>query len=326
MVKDLISIIVPCYNVEPYLDDLFSSFDNQTYKKFEVIFVNDGSTDNTLAKLIKYSKNRKNVLVINQKNSGVQNARNNALLLVRGEFVCIFDPDDIFHPDILKILHDAIVYTDSDVSICNYKKIPHSYKYRIITKKVCKFKKILIGKDDVMSGLLSMPTRAPWNKMYRTKIIQSMKEYPNVFNSKCFFADDSLFCSNYFSNCIKSVYVKNKLYYWRQRSGSITHGTFNNKLLTIYMNEQYLNTLDKDVYKITQNYIKSSACLDSMGLINRIYYTKNKCNKDDVLHVYNKYRDNLKYVIRGKLYNIPYRFGTMFTKPVMYLMIRKHLK
>ena len=83
--KDLVSIIVPCHNVSKWLDDLFTSLDAQTYKHFEVIFVNDGSKDETEKLLKEYCKKHQNCKCITQENQGVSVARNNGLKLAGGD-------------------------------------------------------------------------------------------------------------------------------------------------------------------------------------------------------------------------------------------------
>lgn len=85
MKKDLISVIIPCYNVERFLDDLFQSIDRQTIANFEVVFINDGSTDGTLKKLEEFCSTKKRYKLIDQKNQGVSQARNNGLAVAEVE-------------------------------------------------------------------------------------------------------------------------------------------------------------------------------------------------------------------------------------------------
>ena len=93
MRKNLVSIIIPIYNVEEYLEDCLNSLIKQTYRKIEVILIDDGSTDkssNIYSQFLKY----KNIKVIKQKNQGVSNARNNGLKVAKGEYIGFCDSDD----------------------------------------------------------------------------------------------------------------------------------------------------------------------------------------------------------------------------------------
>ena len=87
--KPLISIIIPVYNVEKYLADCLDSLVNQTMSDIEIICVNDGSKDNSLAILEDYAKREKRIVLLNQPNSGVSVARNNALKQVRANTICL---------------------------------------------------------------------------------------------------------------------------------------------------------------------------------------------------------------------------------------------
>lgn len=102
MIKNLVSVIIPCFNVEKWLDDLFASLKAQTYKNFEVIFVNDGSTDGTKQKLEAFCSQNSNYTLINQQNAGPSAARNCGLGKAQGEFVYFCDADDLISPYLLE--------------------------------------------------------------------------------------------------------------------------------------------------------------------------------------------------------------------------------
>lgn len=96
-----VSIIVPVYNVEKYLPNLFDSLKKQTFKNFEVILVNDGSTDNSYQLCINFAKKYRYVTVINQLNQGIGSARNTGIKQARGKYLYFCDPDDYFDADLL---------------------------------------------------------------------------------------------------------------------------------------------------------------------------------------------------------------------------------
>ena len=97
-----LSVVMPVYNVEDYLDEALNSAENQTYKDMEIICVNDGSTDNSLAILEKHAKKDKRIKVINQENQGVSKARNAGMKAATGKYIYFFDSDDVLAPYIME--------------------------------------------------------------------------------------------------------------------------------------------------------------------------------------------------------------------------------
>ena len=111
--KSKISIIVPIYNVENYLRECLESIKNQTFTNFECIMINDGSIDSSQEIAEQYLEDERFYL-INQNNSGQSVARNRAINLAKGEFVCFVDSDDMIHPRLLEFL---VAYIQEDVDI-----------------------------------------------------------------------------------------------------------------------------------------------------------------------------------------------------------------
>lgn len=129
-----VSIVVPIYNGAAFVDDLFASFQAQTFRDFEVILVNDGSTDNTAEKL-DYAQQKMRDLqikIIHQANAGVSAARNAGLQAAGGKYICFVDADDSVSADYLQILHDAITSSQSRIAVGhitrNIEELSHSEK------------------------------------------------------------------------------------------------------------------------------------------------------------------------------------------------------
>ena len=116
--KPLISIIVPIYNLVKYLPKCVESILNQTFKVFELILVNDGSTDNSGEICDKYSYIDDRVKVVHKKNAGVSSARNAGLYLAQGEYIGFVDPDDYIEKDMFEILYNLCEKNNADISIC----------------------------------------------------------------------------------------------------------------------------------------------------------------------------------------------------------------
>ena len=126
-----ISIIVPVYNVEKYLENCIESILNQTFKDFELILVDDGSTDNSGKICDIYEKKDSRIKVIHKNNGGLSSARNAGLDIACGKYVGFIDSDDSIHPRMYEILYDLIKKYESDISCCNYKKIYDIFKDEI---------------------------------------------------------------------------------------------------------------------------------------------------------------------------------------------------
>ena len=118
--NDKISIIVPVYNVEKYLDECIQSIINQTHKNIEIILINDGSTDNSLSILRKYEGIDKRIIVINQENKGLSASRNIGIKKSTGKYISLIDADDIIHPRMIELLYKEIKNNNCDISICMF--------------------------------------------------------------------------------------------------------------------------------------------------------------------------------------------------------------
>ena len=136
MVK--ISVIIPCYNQEKYIEEAIESVLHQTFKDFEIIVVNDGSSDNSLSIIKKYAEKYVNVIsYINQSNQGVIAARNNAIAKSCGEYIFPLDGDDKIAPTCLQKLYDAMIKGKGDVICCegmHWGSINRKFEYAKPTK------------------------------------------------------------------------------------------------------------------------------------------------------------------------------------------------
>lgn len=117
--KDVISIIVPVYNVELYLEECLSSIINQTYSNLEIIVVNDGSTDGSSKILEEFADNDKRICVIEEHHVGASMARNKGIYLAKGEYIYFVDSDDFIEKNTIEIFYNTCVIKESDIVIGN---------------------------------------------------------------------------------------------------------------------------------------------------------------------------------------------------------------
>lgn len=118
--KELISVLLPAYNVGEYIGICLDSILQQTYSNYEVIIVNDGSTDDTLAICQAYAQRDSRIHLFSQENAGVSSARNHCLSQAKGEFVAFIDPDDYVKKDYLQTLLNMQHKTSADIIACDY--------------------------------------------------------------------------------------------------------------------------------------------------------------------------------------------------------------
>ena len=114
-----ISILMPVYNAEKYLNETIDTIKNQSFSNWELIIVDDGSTDNSKEICTKLMNDDKRIKYILQENLGVSHTRNVALENAQGKYIVFVDSDDLIHEDYLKILINSIEKNNSDISVCN---------------------------------------------------------------------------------------------------------------------------------------------------------------------------------------------------------------
>ena len=119
----MISVILPVYNIEKYIDACMTSLLNQTLQDFELLVVNDGSTDNSGAKCLEWSKKDSRIRLIEQENQGLSEARNSGLKVASGEYIAFIDPDDTVEKDYLQTLYENAVKNNAQVSVCAFRYV-----------------------------------------------------------------------------------------------------------------------------------------------------------------------------------------------------------
>ena len=188
-----ISIIIPIYNSENFIYECMNSLIHQTFKNFEIICVNDGSTDKSLKILKNYKKRDKRINIITQKNMGPGIARNIGMKASKGDYLIFLDSDDIFEDTMLEELYAKIKGYDAEIVICNSKdfKIINGSK-NFFNKKYSIFDDILINKTfkstDIKKDFFNLFIWWPWDKLFKTQYINNLGiEYQKLKSSEDLF-------------------------------------------------------------------------------------------------------------------------------------------
>lgn len=211
---DLVSVIVPIYNVQEYLDMCVKSIVEQTYKNLEIILVDDGSPDKCGEMCDCWAQKDDRIRVIHKPNGGLSDARNFGLDICKGRYITFVDSDDYIAQDYVEYMMGNI--GDADICLCNYIAFTENIQ------KVPSF----IEKDEVLSQdqyWASVFTKdstqyaiVAWNKLYKREL------WNNVRFPKGKVHEDRFVSSEIIKQCNKIVFLKKPLYYYRYRYGSIT--------------------------------------------------------------------------------------------------------
>ncbi|MBR3460962.1 MAG: glycosyltransferase family 2 protein [Clostridia bacterium] len=211
----MISIILPVYNTERYLPETIDSILNQSYTDFELIAINDGSTDQSLSILKEYAEKDARVRLIDKPNSGVSDTRNRGISVSKGDYLCFIDADDIIAKDYLELLYKTICGHNADMVVCGYKTFHGSISFTDQQSSQSSEKEIAASSDLLKMGLMT----SSCIKMIRKQIITDN----NIeFDCGMTFGEDLFFCWKCFY-AAKSVWmIDNVLYGYRQSPESST--------------------------------------------------------------------------------------------------------
>lgn len=217
----LVSVIIPVYNVKPYLREALDSVISQTYKSLDIIIIDDGSTDGSEIICNEYTSDPR-VTVVHQKNGGLSNARNTGLDLVKGDYICFLDPDDAYHPAFIETLLDTALSTQAEMVVCKFSMQKTSGKLGMNEKKLTtnwpNLTSGVYSKEDALRSLVGGDLNVSvWNKFYK-KDLWSNVRFPDGHNHE---DTDSIY--RVIDECQRLSMVDKVLYYNRDRSGSITH-------------------------------------------------------------------------------------------------------
>lgn len=258
--KELISIIVPVYNVDKYISYCIESIRRQSIQNFELILVNDGSKDNSGTICDEYAQIDSRIKVIHKKNGGLGSARNAGIDMATGEFIFFCDSDDWIGINYLEILYSAIIEYKADQAVGSFTKVTENEK--ICIKHEEGIYDLSTSEDKIQYCFYKIFGRKhgweTWTRLYRTNII---KNNEIRFCEHCDnFAEDLGYSLVYSLYCSKIVSVNSAEYFYRVRPNSIMTSNvgqfkFNavNEIF-IYFHDKYIKALDgyriKDILPI----------------------------------------------------------------------------
>lgn len=221
---DLISVIVPVYKVEKYLDKCVASIVNQTYRNLEIILVDDGSTDNCGAMCDQWAAKDSRIRVIHKENGGLSDARNAGMAAATGNWIAFVDSDDWIAADMYETLRNTARTHDCDVAACAYLQI---YPGEEVPKEANSGNVTVLNRTEAMTALIKdgCVRQVVWNKLYAADLV---KDIPFAVG-KCH--EDEFWTYQVIAKMNRYAAVEHVGYYYLQRDGSIMGQKYSRKRL-----------------------------------------------------------------------------------------------
>ncbi len=268
-----ISVILPVFNEEMLIERCIDSILKQTYKNFELIIVNDGSTDETLEKIKKYNDNR--IKIYSQKNQGAGQARNKGLEEATGDFICFVDSDDTINKNFLEIMSKLLKEKQAQIVACSYSRNTH---------KIYELKK-----QEAFKYLIELPEKIPMSvcgKLFRKETIKE------IYFDKSNHFEDIKFAIEAFSKSDKAVYIEEKLYnYIRRNESRSSYFKSNDRMKACFENKELVSRYFPE---LVDSFITYSL-FNSIAIANKMILNNEYDNEllEDIQHTV---RENIKSV------------------------------
>lgn len=275
----MISVVIPVYNGENYIDKCLTNILNQTYKNLEILIINDGSTDNTSKILEKYKDKR--IRIINQKNMGLTMSRNVGLDNFRGDYLYFVDVDDYIEPDTIEYLYNLSIKYSSDIATCRCIDV---YNFNKVIKHKKEKISVISGEDMIKKVLISRNREvAAWNKLISRKVVKDIRLEKRI-------NDDICFTYRLMMNTDKVVISNQIKYYYLVRKDSLSRFKIEEYDFIIDLIKAYMDRY-KNIKKIYPKMFENEVAL--LWFIPRRYLSKNKkvikyLNKNNMISLYNK--------------------------------------
>ena len=317
MLDDLISVIVPIYNVEKYIEQCLNSLIDQTYKNIEIILIDDGSIDESGNICDVFMEKDERIRVIHKENGGVSSARNAGLDVAKGKWICFVDPDDYVERQYCYLLLEKAKEKNADIVLCGY--------HRVVNEKLndinSTYKQSVYTARQYMINTLNPQTAFGFchMKLYKKECIDCIR-----FNESIKVGEDALFNIMVSNNISTFFFLDKMLYNYRVHSNSVVR-KFDQNYVEKYANslnlckEYLLNNYAGDA-EIMQNYYNYVVYHVMLIAVNYCYNPKNIADgKEKSLKKICNY-ENFKYSIKNSDYK-----NISITRKIMLFCLKNKL-
>lgn len=271
----MISVIVPAYNIAPYVERCVNSILSQTYSNLEVLLIDDGSTDDTPVIADKLAKKDSRVKVFHIENGGVSNARNLALKNAKGDYISIIDGDDWVEPTLFADAMSEIEKYDADAFMFEYFV---DYDDHTVTHSVDNSLYGVINAEKAIEYSIDVQNRFAWSKIYKKELSRDI-----WFDTDIILGEDSLYICSVLANAKKIVYSGNNYYHYIIREGSAVNSKFNRKKLSgITAYQGVVDLCEKlgynEVAMISRKSLVDLSVVISKSILNTANYSEKKAD------------------------------------------------
>lgn len=278
MDKPLISVVVPVYNVEAYLEKCMASLLEQTYSNIEVILVDDGSTDASGDICDQYAEMDLRVQSVRlAKNSGVSHARNEGIRRAKGELISFVDPDDYVDKTILAFLYSSLVESKADISVCGVERIgfeantPNFLDSPVLFSRDEMFFSML--RHEILVGVVG--------KLFPLALVKKLS-----FHEEIHFGEDLLFLYQLLQHIETACYMPDTLYYYVRRADSATQNLSHERYYTLSYAYEYF--YQESLKKFPQFAFQLKLMIVNMNVRTAIKAVENRTVKGKQLYAYLK--------------------------------------
>lgn len=255
MEKELISVVVPIYNVEEYLRKSIDSIVNQTYRNLEIILVDDGGTDACPGICDEYAEKDKRIKVIHKPNGGLSDARNAGVAIAKGTYIGFVDSDDFLSPDMYEKLHKKMKDSDADIAVCNFQCVrsdgttisERNQHMSIMDEEYTSQQSI-----EHLCGANYEYWVTAWNRLYKAEIAKTV-QFP-----KGKIHEDEYTAHKFYGSAKKIVGISEPLYQYVIREDSIMTKKYNVKNLAYVeaLNGRILYCMEHEMIGVGQAFLR----------------------------------------------------------------------
>lgn len=291
MGNDLISVIVPVYNVEKYLENCVDSIIKQTYKNIEIILVDDGSSDNSGNLCDNFMENDSRIKVYHKKNGGLSDARNYGIKKANGSYITFIDSDDTIDNDYIEYLFSLIEKYHVDLSICTYSVITDDKKISYIDEDIeVKLDKITALKELLCENKFSVSACA---KIYKKELFYNI-EFP-----KGKLCEDNGTTYKLIEKCDYVAYGSKSKYNYYKRSNSIMTSSFNERKFDLIDLVDNMKDELEIKYPELHDVILKKQILARFSILRQIVLSDYK-NEEKINEIINFIMQNKKFILKNK--------------------------
>lgn len=257
MINDLVSIIVPVYNIGEYIEKCLKSIINQTYKQIEILLINDGSTDDSRKKCEGFGAKDSRIKIYDKPNGGLSSARNYGLSVAKGKFILFIDGDDYLNKYAIEYLLKVYYHSKVEPDLIEFRYIEVDETKTIDeTINLNKFNYVICNqKQKMFNNLYEIGGEAAsaCTKLYKKEIFNDLRFKEGILHEDEYIITDILLKAN------NIIYLDNQLYYYVMRNGSIIKSDFRPKKMDIFLSLEhridilkelnFKDTLQKEYYR-----------------------------------------------------------------------------